>query len=83
MHKIVESKVVYVLACISIFMAISICAFTGSAMPAFGGGVLPGPQPTEISQSPFPPPDPGDPWLTIAQSPFPPPDPGDPWLTIV
>ena len=81
MLRIIESKVVYLAVCLSFLVAVSVSLFTGGTLPAFGAGLLPAPEPAQVSQSPFPPPDPTDPWLTLAQSPFPPPDPTDPWLT--
>jgi hypothetical protein len=78
MQRLVESKVVYVLACASVAAAIGFSMLTGSALPAFGSSLLPQPSVVERSQSPFPPPPPRDKTgIVTAQSPFPPPPPRD------
>ncbi len=82
MFRIIESKVAYVAVCLLFLGAISVSLLTGGTLPAFGEGLLPAPQPAQVSQSPFPPPSPDDPWLALAQSPFPPPSPDDPWLAL-
>ena len=63
MYRLAQSKVVYLIACLSLLAAVSVSLFTGTALPAFGDGLLPAPTLRDVSQSPFPPPDPDAPWL--------------------
>ncbi|MCC7173745.1 MAG: hypothetical protein IT159_00995 [Bryobacterales bacterium] len=82
MYRLAESKFVCAMVCISCFLAVSVSWLTGGPLPAFGAGLLPERQSVQLSQSPFPPPNPDTPWLALAQSPFPPPNPDTPWLAL-
>ncbi len=81
MHRVVESKTVYIGACAAVLFAMAMCFFTGHWFLAIGSGILPPPENVvNISQSPFPPPPPDQPWdVALKQSPFPPPPPDQPW----
>ena len=82
MYRFVESKLVCLVAIASFAMAIGVSAFTGSALPTFGAGLLPESALTKVAQIPLPPPSPDDPWVTLAQIPLPPPSPDDPWVRV-
>ena len=81
-YRFVESKLVYLIACVSFVSAISVSLLTDGNIPVFGGGLLPESTSILVAQGPVPPPSPDDPWVTLAQGPVPPPSPDDPWVTL-
>ena len=65
MHRIVESKLVYVSVCTLFAVAICTSILAGGSISGFGSGLLPESTLPSVSQSPFPPPDPDGPWMTL------------------
>ena len=55
MHKVVESKLVYICVCILFAVAVCISVLADGSVPAFGAGLLPE---SALAQAPLPPPDP-------------------------
>ena len=59
MSRLLQNRIVYYTVCALFALAVGASFLPGGSLPDFGGGVLPESSQQLLSQSPYPPPDPG------------------------